>query len=250
MPGLTAKVFRTFHATTTVKDFLARHSALDGAPTYRKEFVAKFANLKAAITCNHKRTPPKTWAESLAKRQEAVKKLRAAKPDLQKLDRQIEAREAALEKLLQARGKVEAEKAAREVKQGVAVAGLEARLEPVSPRGSALPEKHEPDALRPISESQRENAERAKHLERIAKAQERLAKARMARERALTTYTERLEKAKRERELAKLTGDYNLNTSLKNYIDPREYKSWGKRVDYDWRRLYTRTLQRKFNWAK
>ena len=48
-------------------------------------------------------------------------------------------------------------------------------------------------------------------------------------------------------EFTKKTKDYNLSTSLKNYIDPRVYKSW---FDYvAWEKLYTTSLQRKFSWV-
>jgi len=51
-------------------------------------------------------------------------------------------------------------------------------------------------------------------------------------------------------ELKKATRDYNLNTSLKSYIDPRTYYEWGRRVDFDWRSYYNKTLQRKFQWVE
>jgi DNA topoisomerase-1 len=66
VPGLTAKVFRTFHATTTVRTYLRSKGELKkSAPIYEKEYVAKQANLQAAIVCNHKRTPPKNWEQGL-----------------------------------------------------------------------------------------------------------------------------------------------------------------------------------------
>lgn len=151
-PGLSAKVFRTFHATTTVKEFLEKRAKLKRqASSSEKEYWARRANLEAAIRCNHKRTPPKTWEESLRKKEEALAKLKATEP---KTDKQRE------------------------------------RLK------------------------------------------------------------ERIEKAQRQLDLARETRDYNLNTSLKNYIDPRVYKAWGDAVDFDWTRLYTQVLQRKFSWMK
>jgi len=48
--------------------------------------------------------------------------------------------------------------------------------------------------------------------------------------------------------LAKKTKEYNLNTSLRNYIDPRIYKSWSDSVDLDWQKVYAKTLQKKFSW--
>ena len=50
--------------------------------------------------------------------------------------------------------------------------------------------------------------------------------------------------------LKKATRDYNLNTSLKSYIDPRTYFDWGKRVGFDWRSYYNKTLQQKFQWVE
>ncbi|MEM0120646.1 MAG: hypothetical protein QW688_04300 [Thermoprotei archaeon] len=52
-----------------------------------------------------------------------------------------------------------------------------------------------------------------------------------------------------EIDLLKRTKDYNLATSLKNYIDPRVYKAWADYVKLDWRELYTKSLQRKFGWV-
>jgi len=46
------------------------------------------------------------------------------------------------------------------------------------------------------------------------------------------------------------TRDYNLRTSLKSYIDPRIYYSWGKSIDFDWKLYYPKTLQNKFSWVE
>ncbi|MEM3593942.1 MAG: hypothetical protein QXS27_04380, partial [Candidatus Jordarchaeaceae archaeon] len=51
-------------------------------------------------------------------------------------------------------------------------------------------------------------------------------------------------------EIMKKTKNYNLTTSLKSYIDPRVYYEWGKKVDYDWKKYYPKTLQRKFSWVE
>ena len=50
--------------------------------------------------------------------------------------------------------------------------------------------------------------------------------------------------------IVKETKNYNLGTSLKSYIDPRLYYDWGKRVEYDWKLYYPKTLQRKFSWVE
>ena len=65
----------------------------------------------------------------------------------------------------------------------------------------------------------------------------------------LHDYEERAGKAIRQHELAVSTRDYNLGTSLKNYIDPRVFKAWGDHIGFDWSRLYTTALRRKFAWV-
>src|SRR5487761_112069 len=151
-PELTAKVFRTFRATSIVKEFLTNHSEFPkDTPEFDKAFEAKLANLEAAVECNHKRTPPKTFAQALEKKRERLKKLEESVP------------------------KTEKQKA---------------------------------------------------------------------------TLRLRVEKAKRQIELAERSKDYNLNTSLRNYIDPRVFKSWADHVGLDWKVLYTSTLQRKMAWVE
>ena len=61
--------------------------------------------------------------------------------------------------------------------------------------------------------------------------------------------TARIEKAKLDLELTKLTKEYNLGTSLKSYIDPNAYVKWAKKVDFKLEKFYPATLRKKFSWA-
>lgn len=140
VPGLTAKVFRTYHATAKAKEVLVSNDLRD-ADDLDKLYHAKEANLQAAIFCNHQRTPPKTWQESLNKKQHKL-----------------------------------------------------------------------------------EEAMARKDAKRIAKL-------------------------KRELEFFARTKNYNLNTAMKNYIDPRVFKSWCDYVGLDWAKVYSKSLQKKFSWV-
>lgn len=60
----------------------------------------------------------------------------------------------------------------------------------------------------------------------------------------------RLERIELQLRLQKETRDYNLGTSLRNYIDPRVIAAWLLHVDLDWKKVYTATLQRKFRWVE
>jgi DNA topoisomerase-1 len=61
---------------------------------------------------------------------------------------------------------------------------------------------------------------------------------------------ERLSKMESRIKVMNETRDYNLNTSLKSYIDPRIFFQWTQKVDYDWRNIYPKTLQKKFSWIE
>ena len=138
--GATAKVFRTYHATATARDTLSSKD-VSRADDLDKLYHAKEANLQAAIFCNHQRTPPKTWEESLRRKRE--------------------------------------------------------NLEGAKTKGDR---------------------------KRFAKLQ-------------------------RELDFYVRTKNYNLNTSMKNYIDPRLFKSWCDYVGLEWAKVYSKSLQRKFSWA-
>jgi DNA topoisomerase-1 len=251
MPGLSAKVFRTFHATQTVEGYLQQNGKLKkDASDAQKEYVAKMANLQAAIKCNHKRTPPKTWADSLEKRAQSVEKLRAAKPDLSRIEEQIKARQATLDKIVADQKAFEAKAPELLKKKQDALAALEAKGTPTDEKKLKEYNKRLRAATKAARDAEKLYKQKSKrYKERVTSAHKALLAAQEARKRATTGYKDRLERAELQLDLVKQTKDYALNTSLKNYIDPRVYKDWGERVGYDWTRLYTGSLQKKFTWA-
>ena len=167
LPNLTAKVFRTYIATAIVKERLATPTLKvhKNESEFKKVYVAKIANLEAAITCNHKkgidpRNPAskKSWEkfeQSIANKKEKIRQLKL--------------------ELKEKKWKTELQKLKKE---------------------------------------------------------------------------QRLEKVEFQLRLQQETKDYNLGTSLRNYIDPRVFKSWCEFVNLDWTKIYTSTLQRKFKWIE
>jgi DNA topoisomerase-1 len=153
MPKLTAKVFRTWRCTKTLKEELENSKVAKDDPDYRKTYAAKMANYKVAEVANHKRKVPPTFDQRLAKKEANLKALEA----------QFEAKKAA----------------------GKKTESLETRIE----------------------------------------------------------------KAKLDIELTKLTREYNLGTSLKSYIDPTAYVKWAKKVKFGIEKFYPKTLRNKFSWA-
>jgi DNA topoisomerase-1 len=165
VPGLTAKVFRTYITTTTVREALANSIQVNKQSSEpQKIYIAKMANLKAAITCNHKKgIDPNNPASKKA---------------LERFEISIKSKEDTIRKLKD-------DIAAKKWKTDLQKNRLEARLE----------------------------------------------------------------KVQVQLKLQKETRDYNLGTSLRNYIDPRVMRAWLEYVQLDWKKIYTATLQRKFMWV-
>ena len=168
LPGLTAKVFRTFITTNVVRETLASppfNRVNKNSSEAEKIYAVKIANLKAAITCNHKKgIDPKNPArmkalekfkDSIMKKEETIRRLRSD--------------------LVEGRWRTDTQK---------------------------------------------------KKIQ------------------------DRLERIEMQLKLQQETRDYNLGTSLRNYIDPRVVAAWLMHVNLDWKRVYTATLQKKFKWVE
>nr|AIF22893.1 2-alkenal reductase (TOP1) [uncultured marine thaumarchaeote SAT1000_10_H08] len=78
--GLSAKVFRTYLASSIVSKYLRDHDNIKSESDMKKIFHGKLANLNAAIMCNHKRTIPKNFELSLQKKKDTLKNVGKTKP--------------------------------------------------------------------------------------------------------------------------------------------------------------------------
>jgi DNA topoisomerase-1 len=232
MPGLTAKVFRTYHATKIVRDYLNKEEVPPSASDFRKKFAATMANLQAAVACHHKRKLPSGWRESLAKKAERVRALSERLAEVKEKHRALAAKEAG-----RFREKF--------VKGGKRLLVLKRRLADLRKK-PLTPSRR--DRLRKLRKRIAEERERLEGFRREFRERRRLrASARAERVRRLR---ERLEAARLKLELAKATKSYNLGTSLKSYIDPRLYAAWAEKKSFDWRQIYPKSLQRKFAWVE
>lgn len=183
--GLTAKVFRTYLATEAVKKYLVAHDDIKGKSATEKIYHAKLANLEAAMMCNHKRTIPKTFEESLQKKRDSLKN-------------------------------VEKEEAWKKTQETLK------KLEASAPKTDAQKESK---------------------VKRIKTLNDQIKKQKIK-------HKERIEKLGLHLDLSEKTKDYNIGTSLRNYIDPRVFKAWTDEVGAEWEKLYTSALQKKFLWVK
>ena len=239
MEGVTAKVFRTCHATGAVERRLRELEVKPEEPEYRKRHVATLANLEAAVTCNHKRTIPKTWEQGLQRQRERLGQMkRRARENprkyiqrIQEATKKYEDRTAKLESKLE-EDKAGLQKLKEELRQkeeqGKPTGSLESRI---ASKQKSVRGTHE--RMQQIKSKHRESVEKLKQQTEERRRRDQ----------------EVVEKLGLQLEARELTRDYNLGTSLKSYVDPRIYYEWGRRVDYDWRSYYSDNLAKKFSWV-
>jgi DNA topoisomerase-1 len=98
MKGLTAKVFRTWRCTQTVKTSLDNCKVKKEDPDYMKQYCAKMANLEAAKVANHKRKVPLNFEERLAKEENRLKELESALKEREKEGKKTETQRIRIEK--------------------------------------------------------------------------------------------------------------------------------------------------------
>jgi DNA topoisomerase-1 len=91
MPGLTAKVFRTWKCTDVLKKELNNCAVTKGIPEHEKLRCAKMANLEVAKVANHKRKVPANFDQRLVMKEEKVKQLEAGLEEKKKEGKKTDA---------------------------------------------------------------------------------------------------------------------------------------------------------------
>lgn len=240
MTGLSAKVFRTFYASNAVRAKLEKTLIKSTDPQYIKKYTARIANIEAAKICNHRRSIPRTWKSSLEKKKKRLKILRnRAKRFQYKIQTKIKLRKMLYEEKLckkESNLKVMNEKLLeykqlliKKKQQGEVVHSLEKRI---SQKRKTI-----------MHQKRRLKNYKIQHTEKMKKLNQRLDD-RKQRDKVA------IDKQKYRINLQKETRDYNLTTSLKSYIDPRIFYHWGRKHDFDWKKYYSKNLQKKFSWVE
>ncbi|KAI3447020.1 hypothetical protein Pfo_003685 [Paulownia fortunei] len=80
MPGLTAKVFRTYNASITLDEMLSRETR--GGDVNEKVVVYQHANKEVAIICNHQRTVSKSHSAQMLRLNEKIEELKGVLEEL------------------------------------------------------------------------------------------------------------------------------------------------------------------------
>ncbi|KAK9478721.1 hypothetical protein V1514DRAFT_330235 [Lipomyces japonicus] len=250
MPGLTAKVFRTFNASKTMQDQLAK---IANKGTVNEKYVAyNAANRAVAILCNHQRTVSKSHEQSVGKIEDKILEIKLQRyrlkqsiaqlipsrvtqdADFFKVDRELtDETIARLHDLIIER---EIEKIKRKFQRE--------NEKKISEDEKPLPESDLTERLNVISDLQKKlNQEQSGEVDvkpgltveklesQIEKLNERI------------TNTELQLKDKEDNSTVALT------TSKINYIDPRLSVMFAKKFEVPIEKLFSKTLRDKFKWA-
>ncbi|KAI9792531.1 MAG: DNA topoisomerase 1 [Peltula sp. TS41687] len=253
MPGLSAKVFRTYNASYTMskllKDMKSEGSIADKIKDYND------ANREVAILCNHKRTVPTSHANQMEKMTEKIKGLKYQKWRIKQMMLNID------DGLKKKRGakyfRLDDDMDEEWVVQHQAFLVQEQRQK--------IEKKFQKDNEKLVADGQKEM--KAKELEERMQVADDLAKQFAKENRTqkieaegrdptvekleanLEKLDKKIENMETQAEIRESNKEVALGTSKINYIDPRLTVVFSKKFNVPIERFFSKTLREKFDWA-
>jgi DNA topoisomerase I len=235
MPGLSAKVFRTYNASITLERELEDLSAFE-TPNAEKVLEYNRANREVAILCNHQRSVPKafekTWTKLTEKEALMVKQIEALEGMVASVKKGTKVTlKSDYDQVL-----AEAKKAAESKKKASASsAGAGAAAASAAEGGDAEAEETPEETVKRVKEEE-------SHLFAKQPSNDEVSK-------RLTLWRDKLEKHRLDMRNKDDNKAVALGTSKINYMDPRITVAWCKRVELPIDKVFPKTLRDKFPWA-
>lgn len=235
MPGLTAKVFRTFNASQTFqKELDAGTPRNEDASTADLVLAYNRANRQVAVLCNHQRAVPKTHDQAMERLREKILGL--------KYSRWVISQE-----LLKRRrgGKKLAKNDDEEMLSDFEPETVQTLLLQRHAEAQAKKRSKKQDAKE--SDESDEASESANPIEdlrlKTEKASDEVLQKRLA------TLDQRLAAMRIQRTDRDENKTTSLGTSKTNYLDPRITVAWCARSGVPVERMFNKSLREKFKWA-
>ncbi|KAI9596558.1 hypothetical protein BDF19DRAFT_437860 [Syncephalis fuscata] len=251
MPGLTAKVFRTYNASHTFERELLKTP--QNTTVAEKVLAYNRANREVAVLCNHQRAVPKRHDDQMLRvfnKVKSIKYLRwRAKRELMQLDPKIKKKNPRLvapESDLDEEWCTEYEDSLIQKEREKADVKIEKLREKASEEGSKPPTK---DAIQAIRDKADEYEERIKKERKSKTVELRRGATEEKLKEAIDKLSERVIAAKSDmidKDENKTTA---LTTSRINYLDPRITTAWCRAHDVPLSRMFNASLREKFAWA-
>ncbi|KCV71467.1 hypothetical protein H696_02413 [Fonticula alba] len=240
LPGLTAKVFRTFNATTTfereleknTQELLSQSRASRREPTVAELVLAySQANREAAILCNHQRTVPKAMDLALQRQVDQLLVLRYRRRRLRLLAYEQVGVRARIDKYLQ---RPEEDFTDADVPRAEALLREEAqRRENTPSKETPSPAPAEPGTEEDLGAIGLPGPEAT--LEDFVKV--------------AIPLNQKIERIRLD-VATKMEGRHaSLSTSKANYLDPRVTVAWSLRHGVPLDKVFPKTVRERFAWA-
>lgn len=217
MPGLTAKVFRTYNASFTMQKELDKSQDQPDASVAEKILSYNRANREVAILCNHQRAVAKSHDQSMTKLNEKILHLKYHRLLLKRKLNEEDAEESDID-----------EEAEERIIKEIEAIEIEKYRKKMEKEGKEIDPDYVPPAPCPAG-NKTLNSE--------------------ALEKKIDSLSVRIQAARHQatdREENKTTA---LGTSKINYIDPRITAAWCKTHNVPIEKMFTKTLREKFKWA-
>ncbi|KAJ9648500.1 DNA topoisomerase 1 [Coniosporium tulheliwenetii] len=253
MPGLTAKVFRTYNASYTMSQLLQEMHSKGTIPEKVKDY--NDANRKVAILCNHKRTVAPGHAGQIEKMQEKINGIRYQQWRLRQM-------------MIDLDPKIKKKKGAEffERPEDLDDEWVKQHQESlVTQEREKIRKKFEKENEKRVADGEKEmkpkeleeRMEAADELEKKFKKENKTGKVEAEGkgitidklEANIEKLTERIEAQKLQLEDKDNNKEVALGTSKINYIDPRLTVVFSKKFNVPIERFFSKTLREKFDWA-
>lgn len=252
MPGLTAKVFRTYNASKTMQDQL---DLIPNEGTVAEKLLKyNAANRTVAILCNHQRSVTKNHAQSVQKASDKIKELEWQKIRLKRAILQLDKSQ------LKKRPKYfeELDDLTKEDEASIHKRIIEREIEKCHKKFARENDKRKFEGQDLLTES--DLKEWLDKVEETRKSYEEELETREIKLKSANTTVEKLEK-----QIEKLdqriqvsaiqlrdkeeNSQVSLGTSKINYIDPRLSVVFCKKYGVPIEKIFTKSLREKFKWA-
>lgn len=217
MPGLTAKVFRTYNASFTMQKELDKAYDQPDASVAEKLLSYNRANREVAILCNHQRAVAKGHGQSMTKLNEKIMHLKYHRLLLSRKLGSIQAEESDID-----------EEAEERIIKEIEDIEMEKYRKKMEKLGGEVDPDHVPPTPCPAGNKDLPQDALKKRIE------------------TLTTRIDAARHQATDREENKTT---SLGTSKINYIDPRITAAWCKIHGVPIDKMFTKVLRDKFKWA-
>ncbi|KAJ3448754.1 DNA topoisomerase [Anaeramoeba flamelloides] len=231
MPGLTAKVFRTFNASFTLSKELKK-TPKEGSVTEKLNYL-KFANKTVAILCNHKKTIPKNYDAQMEKLDNKKKDFQK---DLKEMQKAIKKNKTWKKTVTRKKRKTKKQKEKEEKKQN-------------RKRTKEKEKKKNGKEIEKENEKEKEKGKKIKEEENVEMETVVIEYSVKKLKKMVETLKKKIKTVSGQMEVKNELKDVALGTSKINYIDPRILFAWSKKYEVPHEKIYTKKLLDKFEWA-